>query len=227
MMSKIRELQEKIDNRTLRERGIIFLGILFVLYTVWDSFLMQPLAVEQKKIEAELKQKQTAQFALNIRIQKLILDQDKDPNAVNREKLVQLKIRLKEIEGLMQASTAQLVPPENMAKILENVLYNTKGLELVEVKSLGATALVKKDEKEEQKNKEQASSDNLQNAYKHGLKIVFEGDYMSTLDYIRKLEELEWNFFWDSFEFNVKEYPESLAAITIFTLSMDRDWIGI
>ena len=224
----IKDVQEKIDNLTLRERGIVFLGILFVLYSVWDTFLIQPLVVEQKKIKTELKQKQTAQLALNTRIQKLVLAKDDDPNAANREKLAQLKSKLKEVESQMQASTAQLIPPENMAKILETVLHNTKGLELVEVKGLGATALVKTEPKEGQKDKtEQASGDGLENAYKHGLKIVFEGDYMSTLDYIRKLEELEWNFFWDSFEFNVREYPESLAAITIFTLSMDQNWIGI
>jgi len=226
-MSGLKALQEKIDNLTLRERGIIFLGILYVLYTGWDMFLMQPLAVEQKKIEAELKQKQATQLGLNARIQKLIMEQDKDPNAVNRGKVAQLKKRIAEVESQMQASTAQLVHPENMAKILETVLHSIKGLELVEVKSLGATALIKKDPKQAQKDKEPASGNDLENAYKHGLKIVFEGDYMSTLDYIRRLEELEWKFFWDSFELEVKEYPVSRAAITLFTLSMDKNWIGI
>ena len=72
-----------------------------------------------------------------------------------------------------------------------------------------------------------AEGDELENAYKHGLRIEFEGDYMTTLDYIRGLESLELRFLWDSLEFQVEEYPRSRVSITVFTLSLDQDWIGV
>ncbi|MDX1518892.1 MAG: hypothetical protein R3318_02135, partial [Gammaproteobacteria bacterium] len=67
----------------------------------------------------------------------------------------------------------------------------------------------------------------METAYKHGMKIVFEGDFLSTVDYIRKLENLDWRFFWDSIEFRVEDYPRSLSSITLYTLSLDQNWIGI
>jgi len=42
---------------------------------------------------------------------------------------------------------------------------------------------------------------------------------------LRRLEALEWNFFWDRIEFQVKDYPDSSASIRLYTLSLTSDWI--
>ena len=62
---------------------------------------------------------------------------------------------------------------------------------------------------------------------KHGLMIAFEGDYMSTLSFMQEIESLEWGFFWDSLEYEVIDYPTSRVVITLFTLSLDKNWIGV
>ena len=231
-MTALTGIIEKIDALSIRERGAILTGMLFVLYTVWNSYLMQPLDIEQGRIRAEMQQKQSTQTAINIQLQKLIGNSRKDPDAENKEKLALLKARLQEIESTMDASAANLVSPKNMARILETVLYRTKGLTLREVKGLGKSSLVEeektpKDGKEIRKETSKSESNELENAYKHGLRIEFEGDYMTTLDYIRGLESLEWRFLWDSLEFQVEEYPRSRVSITVFTLSLDQDWIGV
>ncbi len=231
-MVTLTEIIEKIDALSIRERGIVLIGILFVIFTVWNSFLMKPLEIEQKNIKAQLQQKQATQIALNKQLQILIEKSRKDPNAENMEKLNALKARLKIAESTMHASTANLVSPKNMARILETVLHKTKGLYLLEVKSLGMSSLIEHKKKtDEKKDKKvigsKSESDELENAYKHGLRIEFEGDYMTTLDYLRDLESLEWDFFWDRFEFQVEEYPRSRVAITVFTLSLDKNWIDV
>ena len=71
------------------------------------------------------------------------------------------------------------------------------------------------------------TANNINNAYRHGLRIEFIGDYLTTLDYLKSLEKLEWGFFWDNFELEVKEYPDAKAAIEIFTLSLRQQWIGV
>ncbi|MCI0590119.1 MAG: MSHA biogenesis protein MshJ, partial [Gammaproteobacteria bacterium] len=67
----------------------------------------------------------------------------------------------------------------------------------------------------------------LQTAYMHGLRMEFEGGYLDTLDYLRKLEALPWAFFWDSVDFKVEKYPKALGSITVYTLSLDANWIGV
>jgi len=66
----------------------------------------------------------------------------------------------------------------------------------------------------------------ITNAYKHGLQVEFNGSFMSTLEYIKELEALDDKFIWDNLRLDIGEYPEGRAAVTVFTLSLDRNWIG-
>lgn len=232
-MNSITALIEKIDNLTIRERAVILAGVLAVLYTMWNMFLMQPLANQQKIIKADLQQKHATQAGLNAQVQKIIEDNSKDPNVELEKQLLSLKTELDDVNARIHVSTAHLVSPKNMAKILETVLFKIKGLNLVSAKGLGSTALLQS-ESETSKNKNAAASrlqaaqpEDMGNAYKHGLRIEFEGDYMSTLRYLRELEALDWKFFWDAFEYTVGEYPKARVSIEVFTLSLDKNWIDV
>src|SRR3990170_106866 len=218
------KIEEKIDNLSIRERAIILFGILFVLYSVWDVVLMQPLNNQQKIVKADLQQMQATQMATYTQIQKTLEDNRKDPNT-------ELELQLNDE---VQASTASLVSPRQMAKILEEVLHKTRGLRLTAMKSLGATSLTDSGQGKKTAGARAAvpkdegpAGQELASAYKHGIRIEFEGDYMSTLDYLKELEVLDSRFFWDSIEFQVKDYPLSRAAIQVFTLSLQKNWIDV
>lgn len=230
------ELMDRIDALSLRERGAIFVAVLAVMFFIWDSYLMTDIKNSEHAIKAQLQQKQAERMALNVELQDLISNVQEDPNALNRKKLEMLRGELDKVKADVLKSTEQLVSPGRMAGILENVLAKTGGLDLLEVKGLGSTALLpvpgeKGGDKPAggQVGEESAGAGpgELSNAYKHGLRIVFNGSYMSTLEYVRKLEELNSGFLWDSLELRVEDYPESRVAITVYTLSLDDDWIGV
>ncbi|MBT7951475.1 MAG: hypothetical protein HN764_07615 [Gammaproteobacteria bacterium] len=232
-MDKVKEIQDKIDNLSLRERGAVFFCTLIVLFFVWDTFFMQPLQIKEKKVNSVLQQKKAEQFVLNVKLQQFIVVRDDDPDKADKEKLQSLKSELVAVEKQLQETTKQLIAPGDMARMLEKVLLEVKGLELVEVKGLGGVPIIKP--KPVQAAVEDTNQDTVKpkpvgvidNAYKHGLKIVFEGDYMSTLAYVQALESLGYGFFWENLELNVMEYPDSTVSITVFTLSLDKNWIGV
>jgi len=228
------KITEKIDNLSIRERAIVFFGILFVLYSIWDALLMQPLSNKQKVVRADLQQMQANHSAIYAQIQKTIDNSRKDPNIELEQKLISLKEELKQLNSEVQATTAQLVSPGQMAKILEDVLHKTKGLKLTALKSLGATSLTgdgqdkkKAGSNETTSNDEKSAGTGIVNAYKHGIRIEFEGDYMTTLDYLKELETLDSRFFWGSIEYQVIGYPFARAAIQVFTLSLQKNWIDV
>ena len=108
------------------------------------------------------------------------------------------------------------------------------GLNLIRLNNTGVTPFITKDETEQEakqkpqrENANKLTAENLDNAYRHGLRIEFQGDYLTTLNYLRRLENLKWGFFWDNFEFKVNDYPDSTVAIEIFTLSLQQEWIGV
>lgn len=235
-MEQLKKLAEKIDALSLRERAIVFVGIIAVIFTLWDSALMAPLQLEQKSAIASLNKKNAERIVLITRVQESIKQSQIDPDAENLAKLKALRSKLINVQADLESSTDKLVSPKEMPKILETVLHKTGGLTLTNLRSLGATPLIIKEEAEAEEKANDASTDksetkltaeNIDNAYRHGLRIEFSGGYLTTLDYLKSLEELEWGFFWDNFELNVKEYPDASASIEIFTLSLKEEWIGV
>jgi MSHA biogenesis protein MshJ len=57
--------------------------------------------------------------------------------------------------------------------------------------------------------------------------MVFQGNYLETIKYLRSLEQLDGNFFWESLEFNLTTYPDGQISLDIYTLSTERGWIGV
>lgn len=232
-MKLLRRILDRLDALSLRERLAVFAACLLVSFYVWDFAFMQALYAEEKRIKSEVSRKTSEQQSIRSQVQNLHAQKSQDPNELNRQKLRKLKKQLGEIENQLQASTNQLVSPRDMACILESVLLKVKGLRLLSVKGLGGEPVVPlamaENEASIDEEVQQAPTvpSLVDNAYKHGLRIEFEGDYLNTLEYVRELEALEWDFFWDSLEFSVEEYPDSKIVITVFTLSLDENWIGV
>ncbi|MEQ8426225.1 MAG: hypothetical protein RLT87_06970 [Gammaproteobacteria bacterium] len=219
----------RINERSVRERAIIFLGLIAILFSVWDSTVNTPLVNKQKAMISELNNKNAERLVLNTRLQELIVKSKADPDAENRARLQSLKEKLVSLETELEVSTRNLVKPEQMPRLLENVLNQTEGLTLHNLKSLGVSSLIEQpgDTDNPAPATQQPGATTIASAYKHGLRIEFGGDYFSTMEYLEKLEQLEWGFFWDNFTLNVENYPDTRAAIEIFTLSLSREWIGV
>ncbi len=235
-MEQLKQIAEKIDGLTLRERAVIFIGTIAVMFTVWDSVLIQPLEIKQKALINEINTKNAERTVLNDRMQQLLTKTKEDPDAENIAKLKSLRSRLVELQAELESSTQNLVSPKDMPKILETVLHKTGGLTLLGLKSLGVAPLVVQEETEQEavtkniglkEDETKLTADNIDNAYRHGLRIDFIGDYLTTLSYLKSLEKLEWGFFWDNFKLTVSEYPDANASIEIFTLSLNKEWIGV
>jgi MSHA biogenesis protein MshJ len=228
-MDQIKAIMDRVDALSIRERGIILAAIIFIMFTVWDKLLMQPQLLEERKVLADLQLKQAEQTVMNIRFQEQVRKEQSDPDAVNRAQLETLKKQLAEIELDVRESTNHLVSPNNMAVILQTILNKSRGLQLTEIRGLGVSPLIAV--AAVPAGQEGVASppavDGLENAYKHGLILKFEGDYMSTLQYLRELEALEWGFFWENLEYEVIEYPRGRVSITLYTLSLEKDWIGV
>jgi len=222
-VDKIKQTMERIDALTIRERGMVLLAVLAVLIFVWDTFFMAPLGAEQKRMQAELDSKRAEVNALNIQLGQLLKQSQDDPNAAARAELAELREELAAIEAQIKTTVQELVDPARMPELLRNVINQTQGLTLTNLEGLGVSPLVAKDDKTGAG--EDSAGDSLSAAYKHGMRIRFRGDYLQTLEYLRRLEALEWNFFWDRIEFEVKNYPRSASEIRIYTLSLTQDWI--
>lgn len=230
-MDKLKQLEEKVDSLTVRERAMIMLGVLAIIYFVWDGFFMRPLDVQHSRTSAQLETKRAELSGLNFQLQEAIAAQQIDPDAENRAKLERLRREIALLDEEIRATTRQLIDPARMTEVLRTVIHQIGGLTLTNLEGLGVSPLLTttdtrraRDAAEVSATESDANGD-LAGAYRHGMRIRFRGDYLNTLEYLRKLEALEWDFFWDSADFLIKQYPDGETTITIYTLSLAPDWI--
>lgn len=230
---RVSALAERIDNLSLRERGFGLGAGIALLCFLWNALLMQPLEAKGMHVQAALQLRSAEILELNTVAQELENRNRVDPNAEMKLRLTSLRDQLAAVEANLGATTAHLVEPAQMAKVLEAVLRKTGGLELKAISGLGVSPLIPAGAGPHAataagpaKPAAAVAADEMPVVFKHGLRIEFAGDFFGTLEYLRNLEALNWKFFWDSIDFQVAGYPEAASAVTVYTLSLNDNWIG-
>ena len=220
---QIAALQNRIDELTLRERGILFFVVVFLLFFLIDKALISPQEQQQKQLLGSIGKLRTEIATLEQQKLAIIQSHTNDPNSEERERLARINQAAAQVEQQIAAAVDGLIDPREMARALEGVLKEQRGLRFVRISNLGATPLL------EPEADAGTVGDNAPRAalYKHTLRIELEGSFQHTRDYLQALEQLPWRFHWESVELEMQEYPLSRVVITVNTLSLSEGWIGV
>lgn len=223
LSQQLQKWGERFEAFSLRERALISLAVVVVMFLLWDSLLMSPQGVRQKQMVTEMHSINEEVAAVNSQIRDMTA-------ALRGGEAQQVTARVQEIRTLLasleqqQADlTVEFIRPSQMAGVLRDMLKAENGLVLTKLESLGASPLFPpaKDAVE------QTARLKRPEIFKHGLRIEFEGDYFKTLHYLKSLEAMPWRLYWDNVEYQVLDYPRARIAITVHTLSLDEGWIGV
>lgn len=220
----ISQLQEKIDALSLRERAILFLAISFMLYASVDWLLLSPLELKQQKLLDQIQAIQAENGQLETKALNIINRYRTDPNQAERQQLARLDREIDRAHEQIEVAVAGLIPPKKMALALENLLQSQKGLKFISINSMPAEPLLNQATAE---NDATANDGQIQSIYRHSFKLQFEGSYLDTLAYLRKLEALDWSFRWDEIDMTMQEYPRVSITLVIHTISLDEGLIGV
>lgn len=223
MKNSLKRLTSWVDTLALRERGLLLAALLGVMYSLWTNGLMNPLTAKQKELTATLQEVQTQNAALAQQEQTMLAGRSIDPDAENKARLELLTQQIVDLDARLKEVTLGLIEPTQMPKVLQEVLTREPELTLVRIKNLGATPLGPAPPE----GTAESAPAHAGGAYRHGLVIEFEGSYLSTLRYLKALEGLSWQLFWDSVEFKVQEFPRARVTISVHTLSLQEGWLGV
>lgn len=225
----------RIDNMSLRERAMIFAAAGFVVISLINSMLLDPLLAKQKVLSAQVIQQQEKMKELQAAMQSLIQAKRDDASSPQRIHSAQLKQQLQELDGYLQSRRSRLVEPDKMADLLKQVLNKNDRLQLVELKTLPVSPLIEKSP---------VAKDSVQAApaahgydgtqpgaqkqvFKHGVQISVRGGYLELLRYVSTLEKMPTQMFWGEVSLNVEQYPYSVLTLTLYTLSLDKTWLTV
>jgi len=224
MKQQIEKLANWIDEQSLRERALMLIAIIFSIFLIWEKVLLDPLAIQVTQLKADVKKKNKDLDRIR-KQQELVLQRaTDDPDVQVKKDIAALRKAMTNLDERLQQMTVGLIEPTKMAEILEDVLTRETDLKLIRVEALTPKPLdgLNKDDKNDTKRSKQA----LPGVYKHAMQIEFQGSYLSTLNYMRELEQLSQQFYWGSIDFNITKYPNARITITVNTLSLNEAWIG-
>lgn len=235
------QLTNKIDALTLRERGIMLAVISLAIIFLFNGLLIEPQYVKQKILSDKIKQAQAQIEASRVEIAQRLSSINVDPDAELKKRIASAEQQLQQIDGGLQELQKNLVRPEKMTALLENILKRNHKLQLLSLKNLPVINVI--DEMEDAAslgskivaaaNAVTGTSPNVpeQNIhgaiYKHEVEIVLQGSYLDMLSYMRELESLPEQVYWNKGKLTVIEYPKASLTLSLFTLSLDKKWLNL
>jgi len=215
-----------IDELSLRERAMIFVAAAFVVISLINVLLIDPLLARQKLLSSQVAQRQEKMKELQAQMQNILQAKRDDEHSPLRQRLAQLKQQLKEQDDYLQSRTDRLVEPDKMADLLKKVLGNNGSLQLVELKTLPVSPLIEPP-KDAAPNPPDNQAGTQRQIFKHGVQITVRGSYLDMIRYVTALEKLPEQMFWGEASLSVEKYPDSLFTLTLYTLSLDKTWLAM
>jgi MSHA biogenesis protein MshJ len=206
---------ERIDNATLRERVLLFAAAALIVIFVVNATLIQPLRDTQRRLGADIAQKEAELRTIQGGLQRMMQAQRVDPDARNRERIAQLQLEVNSLDASIAEEQRRFTPPQRMRQVLEEMLERGKRLQVLDMKTLPASDL------------SATQGQSGRRVFRHGMEITLAGSYLDLYAYLHGLEALPTQLYWGRAEMSVAEYPVATLKLTVYTLSFDQAWLVV
>ncbi|RYY01671.1 MAG: MSHA biogenesis protein MshJ [Gammaproteobacteria bacterium] len=224
MLESLKKLQEKIDARIIRERALIFLTAIAIIFMLWNFLIQSSIdkntADTKSQLDALVVQRTTMQTQITASTQNLLNDPDKQ----KKEQISQLQSDISALDTQLQNVSQNLIKADQLPQALQEVLQKTQQLTLLEVNTLPAQELhfVAVGE-----NNSQPSEENKAGVYQHVVELRVSGSFSQVVQLLNALENLPWRFYWQSLDYKVDHYPNGEVLLKVYTLSSEEGLFGV
>jgi len=239
--------KSKVDGMNPRERALLLFAAIAVFYLIWDGLLLGPVLKEKKHVIEQVasvrQQISNLQQEENLLLRSLAVD----PEAQQKQEIENLNWQLKKLDEKLSELEVGLVPVKELATILQAVLQQSGGLELLSMDTLPVQKLdlsLRQGAGQEaidpavsgsvvsepaiSENEAAKHEDNMgPGVFKHAVVLSLKGSYFHVVNYLSALEQLPWRFYWDRMAYEVKNYPLGEVEVRIYTLSIDKGLLGV
>jgi MSHA biogenesis protein MshJ len=227
MKQLLQRYADSIDAMALRERVLFFGAVALVLVTLLQVFLLNPVLTRRNQLSTQIAQQQDETNAIQAQIQALVRPNVPDQDALNREKIKNLRGQIAQLDREFEAQQKQFVPPEKMAAMLQYMVAKNPKLQLLSLRNLPGAALSAGAGSPAGATPGRAKPPGTHEVFRHTVEISVEGSYFDLLDYVAALERMPQRVFWEGLELNVAQYPQSVLKLTIYTLSPEKSWLTV
>lgn len=215
MKALLKRYVERIDNATLRERAFLFAAAALMLVFIVNAALIKPLRDTQRRLSADIAQRERELRTLQTELQRMALARGADPDAQNRKRASELRAEVAALDGKIASEQRRFTSPQRMRAVLEEMLERDKRLRLVDLKTLPVTDLAA------------SQGPAARRVFRHGVELTLAGSYLDLHAYLATLEGLSTQLYWGRAEMSVTGYPVATLKLTVYTISFDQAWLVV
>lgn len=212
-----RNLLDRVDSLSLRERVLVLVGLLALIGVLWDGLLMRPLERSGQRLEPEIAGLRSEIARINASIEELAGKGSLNPDQVLKEQLTQTRTGIADLDKQLGGLTQGLIAPEEMIEVLKTVIARTPPLRIVGLRTLNAEPLAALMPGEVLPSQ----------VYRHGVELELEGGYLDLVEFLRAFDTMPWRFYWHELELDVTAHPLLRVRLTVHTLGREEAWIGV
>jgi MSHA biogenesis protein MshJ len=213
------EVEKAFNKLLLRERIIIFSGLLICIISAAYFWIATPAMEKQAKAEQALQLSYEQENKLNSEIAELILRLQKDPLQEINNKIASSLQTLSALDKQLDKKLVKFIHAQKMPTALAKVLSKSPGVKVESLISLPIESI--------RSSAEIVAGERVQNLfYKHTLELQLSGDYNAIYQYLLNLESLQEKFYWLSITYQVSDYPLARVTLQIYTLSDQQDLVS-
>lgn len=224
MAISLRDLQEKIDARNMRERGLLFLCVLALIYLFWNLALQSGIDKEEQAVSAQLKDLKTQRQNLEVQVTGIAHALATDPNLEQKNHITRLKNEINALDSQLAGLSRGLISAADLPGILQEMLAKTSTLTLIRVQTLPVEELPLTFTKQGEGSGTEEISAGI---FKHGVVLRVSGSYFQLLEFLRLLETSSWRFYWEQLDYRVTQYPNADILLRVYTLGAEKGRLGV
>lgn len=227
-------LQERYSQFKPREKLLVVLGAVALVYFTMQLLFLDPIAAKHKELIGA--QSSLRQDIQNLEQQQVLLLQsmNQDPDRDLKRQLAEVKKQLTALDRELTTLSVGLIPAKQLPLLLQDVLQKTGKLELLSMQTLPVSNLQLQQEVEtvvddSQSVNAEADEPHLGDidivntgVFKHAVELRIRGSYFQILSYLEALEGLTWRFYWHTLDYAVDDYPKAVVTLNVYTLSTEE-----
>jgi MSHA biogenesis protein MshJ len=221
----LRDLMDRYDQLSLRERIIVLVATLLLIALVWDTVFMAPLDKARKASVQQIDALRAEISGLDQSIEALASEGAANPELASRTTADGLRDEIKALDAKLAGVTSGLIAPKEMARVLEQVLARATRLTLRALRTLPPEGVIAPGAAAGQAGVPGTPA--AAQIYKHAVELELSGSYLDTLYFLQALEALPWRFFWERIEYTIDQHPRGTVKLRLYTLGLDEGWIGV
>lgn len=227
--------KQRFEALQTRERLLIIMVAVVLIWAVAQLLYFSAAEKREKALRStstELRQQIMVLEANEVALRAQLAE---DGVAALHARRDELKRQRAALDAELQQQGLKLLDPVRMREVLHDLLQGS-GLRLMSLTRMPVELAYTTETEETATTAEKApaaakvpssTAKRGVTLYRHAVQIELEGSYADMVSYLERLEQSGWHLMWQSLDIETREYPTARMRLTVYTLGLDKEWMGV